>query len=203
MNRLATLIFCFLVSWTFSTSLAAQQELDDPYIMVQQVANQTFLRIKRERENITFNPLIINYIVEQELLPFVDYRFSALKVLGKYFREYQRAEIDEYVAVFKDYSVSVFSNALKYYDDQTVEFEPPQDVTDKKHAVVRMRINNLNKSINLSFLARKDSQTSEWRVYDIVAEGISMLSSLHSEFEPILRKEGLKAVVAAMSQPAK
>ncbi|WP_416305630.1 ABC transporter substrate-binding protein [Neptunicella sp. SCSIO 80796] len=39
-------------------------------------------------------------------------------------------------------------------------------------------------------------------MYDIVAEGISMVSSLQSEFEPVLRKEGLTAVIQAMSHPA-
>ena len=45
---------------------------------------------------------------------------------------------------------------------------------------------------------RKDSKTNEWKAYDMVAEGISMLNSKRSEFESILRQEGIDAVIALM-----
>lgn len=89
---------------------------------------------------------------------------------------------------------------MNYYQDQSVEFEPAQSFENSKQATVRLNIQDMKKSINISFIVRKNKQTGQWRVYDIVAEGISMLSSLKSQFDPILRKEGLEAVIKVMTK---
>ncbi len=52
--------------------------------------------------------------------------------------------------------------------------------------------------IKIAFKVCKDSKTNEWKAYDMVAEGISMLNSKRSEFESILRQEGIDAVIALM-----
>lgn len=52
----------------------------------------------------------------------------------------------------------------------------------------------------MAFQVRKDSRTNEWKAYDMVAEGISLLDSKRSEFEPILRQEGIDAVLKLMRE---
>ena len=76
---------------------------DDPYKMVEQVASKTFARIKLEQENIKKDPEIFRTIMEEELMPYIDYRFSAYKVLGKYTRQIKQKELLEFVTVFREY----------------------------------------------------------------------------------------------------
>jgi len=54
------------------------------------------------------------------------------------------------------------------------------------------------KTTKLAFSVRKDNKSQHWYVYDINAEGISMISSLQSQFSPILRKEGLDSLMQVM-----
>lgn len=192
-----TLISIFLL-FNSAWGLAAEVDSSNPYSMVEQVARNTFSRLTSEREQIKQDPLLINKVVEQELIPYLDYRFAALKILGKYYRQYPLDKINQYTEVFKTYSASVFANALHYYQDQAVEFEPAREFNNQKQTTVRLNINQGSNSINLAFVVRKDTKTEQWRVYDVVAEGISMLSSLQSQFEPILRKEGIEAVMKTM-----
>lgn len=192
-----TLISIFLL-FNSAWGLAAEVDSSNPYSMVEQVARNTFSRLTSEREQIKQDPLLINQVVEQELIPYLDYRFAALKILGKYYRQYPLDKINQYTEVFKTYSASVFANALHYYQDQAVEFEPAREFNNQKQTTVRLNINQGSNSINLAFVVRKDTKTEQWRVYDVVAEGISMLSSLQSQFEPILRKEGIEAVMKTM-----
>jgi phospholipid transport system substrate-binding protein len=198
-------MFKTLVQWgvialslTFA-SLAQGQE--DPYGMIQDVANKTFKRINTERPQIKQDPEVLRKIMEQELLPYIDYKFSALKVLGKYYKKVPREKFPEYLNVFRTYLVTTYAIALSYYDDQEVTFQPAQDTEGKKAITVRAIISDDNRpDINLSFKLRKNRKTNEWKAYDMVAEGISMLSSKQSEFEPILRKEGVDAVIALMRE---
>jgi phospholipid transport system substrate-binding protein len=88
---------------------------------------------------------------------------------------------------------------MGYYDNQEVIFEPESSFDDKKSVTVRAVVQDPNRpEIKIAFKVRKDSKTNEWKAYDMVAEGISMLNSKRSEFESILRQDGIDAVIALM-----
>lgn len=174
-------------------------EQTDPYKMVQDVASVAFERIKTEQSNIEKDPEILRDIMEQELLPYVDYRFSAFKVLGKHYKNVSKEKRAEFVQVFREYLVTTYALAMGYYDDQTVEFEPPRDFAGKKTVTVRALVKESGKpDIKIAFKVRKNSKTNKWKAYDMVAEGISMLSSKQSEFESILRQQGIDVVIDLM-----
>jgi phospholipid transport system substrate-binding protein len=177
-----------------------QAEDVNPYDMIQVVANKTFDRIKKERSEIEKNPELLRTVMEQELLPYIDYKFSALKVLGKNFRKVPKEKLPEYIAVFRTYLITTYSIALSYYKNQEVQFQPTKELDDGTSAVTVRAIIKDDKrpDINLAFKLRKSSRGNEWKAYDMVAEGISMLSSKQSEFEVVLRRDGIQAVIDLM-----
>lgn len=185
-----TLLFC--------SSLTQAEEIN-PYVMLEDVATKTFSRIKEERQLIEADPELLRKVMEEELLPYVDYNFSALKVLGKHYKKVPREKIPEYISVFRSYLITTYALAMGYYNGQDVEFQPVRDVTDERTVTVRAVVKEPGRpDINLAFKLRKNKKTNEWKAYDMVAEGISLLSSKQSEFESILRKDGLQKVIDMM-----
>ena len=185
------LIFC---------SGMAQAQDTNPYVLLEDVATKTFSRIKKERQLIEANPELLRKVMEEELLPHVDYSFSALKVLGKYYKKVPREKIPEYISVFRSYLITTYALAMAYYDGQDVEFQPVREVTDERTVTVRAVVKEPGRpNINLAFKLRKNKKTNEWKAYDMVAEGISLLSSKQSEFQSILRKDGLQKVIDLMN----
>ena len=139
--------------------------------------------------------------MRENLLPYIDYRFSAFMVLGKNARKVPKPQLAEFVTVFKEYLVTTYANAMGYYDDQTVSFEPNGDYVGKKTITVRALIQDEGRpDIKVAFKVRYDSRTNSWKGYDMVAEGISLLSSKRSEFETIIRQDGVEKVIALMQQ---
>nr|WP_226992236.1 ABC transporter substrate-binding protein [Aliiglaciecola lipolytica] len=187
---------------TFGLNAYGQNiEVTDPYVMVKDVASKTFARIKREKQQINENPEILRAIMKEELLPHVDYKFSAFKVLGKYVTKAEKEQLQEFVVVFREYLVTTYAVAMGYYDDQTVEFEPASDFDDERSVTVRAIVKDGKRpDIKIAFKVRKDRKTNEWKAYDMVAEGISMLSSKQSEFETILRQQGIDKVIELMRE---
>jgi phospholipid transport system substrate-binding protein len=187
------------------SAMSSAEDTQDPYAMIQNVANTTFTRIKSEQGEIQKNPEILRTILEQEMLPYVDYKFAALKVLGKYFKSVPKEKVPEFIQVFREYLITTYALALGYYNNQDVEFEPTRDLEDdSKTVTVRALVKEKGRpDIKLAFKVRKNSQTDEWKAYDMVAEGISMLSSKQSEFEAILRQQGIQAVIDLMQEKIK
>lgn len=193
-----TAVVFLMLSGVFATH-AQEINKEDPYAMVQGVASVTFDRIKNEKSNIEADPEVLRTIMKEELLPYVDYKFSAFKVLGKYARKTEKAKLQEFVVVFREYLVTTYAVAMGYYDDQTVEFEPAKDFKKDRNVTVRALIKDDSRpDIKIAFKVRKDRKTNQWKAYDMVAEGISMLSSKQSEFESILRQQGIDVVINLM-----
>jgi len=193
------LLFTGLLILSSSPMVNAQEEVN-PYQMLEDVATKTFERIKKEHKQIEANPELLRDVMEQELLPYVDYTFSALKVLGKHFRTVPKEKVPEFIQVFRQYLITTYALAMAYYDGQEVEFQPRRQLNGEKTVTVRAVVKEPGRpDINLAFKLRKSKKTNEWKAYDMVAEGISLLSSKQSEFESILRQDGIQAVIDLMN----
>jgi phospholipid transport system substrate-binding protein len=187
-----------LILTTVLTS-SSHAELINPQVLLEQVTNATFERIELDQQSIRSNPNHLRDIIEQELMPHVDHRFAAFKVLGSQFRSVPKDKIPEFVAEFKQYLVSNFAVALASYGGQELLFEPLKDTENKKNLSIKAIIRQAGRpDINISFKLRKSNKTQEWKTYDLVAEGISLLSSKRSEFASIIRQQGIQAVIDVM-----
>jgi phospholipid transport system substrate-binding protein len=173
---------------------------ENPYLMVQEVGMRTFDRMKHSKQQISENPELLRTIMEEELLPYIDYQYTAFKVLGKHFdfKAVGQEKLVAYVRVFRQYLVTSYADAMSYYDNQEVVFAPAQDYKGEKTVTVRALIKDASRpDIKVAFKVRK-SKGNEWKAYDMVAEGISMLNNEINQYEPIMRKEGIDKVMALM-----
>ncbi|UGA56470.1 ABC transporter substrate-binding protein [Vibrio sp. VB16] len=175
------------------------QDIDktQPYEMIKEVSQNLFDRLKVENESIRENPEILKVVVEEELMPYIDYRYSALKVLGSHLKkEKNRDNVKEFVVAFREYLVTSYAQVLTLYSDQIVQFEPEKAVdANKRITSVKVDVVDAPRpDIRLEFKLRKNKKTGEWLAFDIVAEGVSLLSSKQSEWGSKIRKEGIPSV---------
>jgi phospholipid transport system substrate-binding protein len=93
---------------------------------------------------------------------------------------------------------------MKSYNNQLVEFEPVHSLNRRTDISIKAIIKEANKpNINIAFRVRQDRKSGDWFVYDMIAEGISLISSKQSEYEKIIRTQGIDEVIAIMRKKAK
>ena len=186
-----------------STIANAQISKQDPYAMIQQVADITFKRVKSEQQAIRQDPNLLKAVVLEELMPYVDYRYAAYKVIGKNIKKTTEQERKAFVPVFRDYLVTEYAQVFTLYNDQTVEFEPARKIEKKKIVAVKTRILQPGgEPIDISFKVRKNRKKNEWKAFDMVAEGISLLDSKQAELSSIIRQKGLSHVTNMLKEKA-
>jgi phospholipid transport system substrate-binding protein len=181
-------------------AVASEFSNKDPYRLVEAVASRTFERIKSEQSIIQQNPNQLRGILEEELMPYVDHRFAAFKVLGKHARKAPKDQLLKYVEVFRNYLVESYVVGLSHYDDQSIEFEPVSDFSDKKMLNVRTTIKDDERPDIVLIFKMRRGRDGNWKAYDMVAEGISMISSKQSQYEAVLRQKGLPYVISSMQE---
>lgn len=180
------------------TFQVAANEIDktQPYQMMKQVSEVAFARLKAEQEQIHQDPEHLKVIVDEELMPYINEKYAALKLLGPNLKGAKREDVATFIVAFRAYLISSYAQVLTQYTDQTIEFGPESKLNPKK-SITGVKVDIVDAprpNIKLEFKLRKDKKTGEWQVFDMIAEGISLLSSKQSEWNGKLRQEGILAV---------
>jgi phospholipid transport system substrate-binding protein len=173
----------------------------DPYVMIKTVAGKTFKRFADEQQAIAANPNILKNIVREELMPYINYKYSAFKVIGKHLKKTTAQERKEFVPVFREYLVTSYAQVFTLYKKQPVEFAPAENFANKKIVAVDTRVIMKGRdNIDVSFKVRKDRKTNQWKAFDMVAEGVSLLDSKQAELSGIIRQKGLPYVTELLKK---
>ncbi|WP_404393004.1 phospholipid-binding protein MlaC [Pseudoalteromonas phenolica] len=193
---------------------APQVDLSDPYKMVEQVADNTFKRVAKDQGIISTDKEHLRVIVEQELMPYVDYKYAAYRVLGSYIQKVRTMtdaaekkqaveNIKTFIDVFQRYLVATYAGVFTQYKNQKVEFGEARDFEGDDVAVVKTRIVEPGKpDIKIDFKVRK-GKDNEWRAYDMMAEGISLLDAKQTELHGVLRQQGIEYVIELLDKKSR
>jgi phospholipid transport system substrate-binding protein len=191
-----------------------QVDLTDPYKMVEQVADNTFKRVAKDQGIISTDKEHLRVIVEQELMPYVDYKYAAYRVLGSYIQKVRTMtdpaekkqaveHIKTFIDVFQRYLVATYAGVFTQYKNQKVEFGEAKDFEGDDVAIVKTRIIEPGKpDIKIDFKVRKD-KSNEWRAYDMMAEGISLLDAKQTELHGVLRQQGIEHVIDLLDKKSR
>lgn len=181
-------------------ALKYQQQIEQieltnsPYVIVEDLAKVVFKSVAdaksladKEQEKQR-----MKMIVEEQLIPFVDIRFASYKILGPQLKQSTREERDLFVDAMRKILVETYSSALIQYNNQKINYEQERDVSGKKTVAIRTELEQPGaKPLSMVFKLRKNTKTNEWRAYDLVVEGISLVDAKRAELAKPLRDKGI------------
>jgi phospholipid transport system substrate-binding protein len=184
-------------------AMAADQT--NPYKLMNEAAQKTFDRLKAEQPKIRQNPNYLRDIVGQELLPYVQIKYAGALVLGRYYKDATPAQRDAYFKAFEEYLKQAYGQALAMYHGQTYQIAPEQPLGNADIIAIRVTIIDPNgrPPVRLDFQWRKNSQTGNWQAYDMIAEGISMITTKQNEWSDLLRTKGIDGLTAQLQSISK
>lgn len=194
MYKLSKAILAFLFVFSV-TGQAAELVHPSPYVVLENVGNQLFTRISTSQQEIKKFPKLMNVIVNEELMPFIDYKYAAYRILGKHLKKTTKEQRAKFVIAMRSYLARTYATALTQYKNQQVIFEPEKPTKGKRIVAIKTQIVDINKpTIDVVFKMRMNKKTGEWKAYDMVVEGISLLSSKKAEFSKRIAKHGVEQV---------
>lgn len=124
---------------------------------------------------------------EEKLLavinPFFDYNAMSQRSLGLAWKGMTPAQQGEFADLFSKLLAKVYMGKLLSYQDEKVAYGK-EVLNSEKLAEVQTRVQSANKEIPLDY--RLLLKGGEWRVYDVVVEGVSLVSNYRSQFSEFL-----------------
>ncbi|WP_420064573.1 phospholipid-binding protein MlaC [Pectobacterium colocasium] len=185
--------------------LANAADQTNPYRLMNEAAEKTFDRLKNEQPKIKQSPDYLRTIVREELLPYVQVRYAGALVLGRYYKDATPAQRDAYFKAFEAYLEQAYGQALAMYNGQTYQIAPEQPLGNTDIVSIRVTIidNGGRPPVRLDFQWRKNSKTGNWQAYDMIAEGVSMITTKQNEWATILRQKGVDGLTQQLESSAK
>lgn len=122
-----------------------------------------------------------------------DFREMAKRSLGKHWRNRSDAERKEFSELFADLIESSYIEKIENYSNEKVIYENEQ-VRKNKSKVKTKIISSKGTVISVQYklLTRSDGY---WRVYDIVVEGVSLVSNYRTQFGKALSSSSYSELV--------
>lgn len=198
-------IFMIGVLFFASNAIAAQNIAQNPYKSMQVTADKIFTSINNNHAQLKNNPELLRKIVKQDLLPYVQVNYAGALILGNYYKTATTEQRKAYFVAFENYLVQAFAQALSMYNGQQYQIESAKDVSNKNLISIRVLLLHADKNqqpLRIDFQWRKNSVSGEWKAYDLIAEGVSMITSKQSEWSTILRTEGIDALTKQLQNLA-
>ena len=181
------LIIFFLISIivVFPTFAQAGGEEDT----VRNTTKSVLQQLNQNRERLEKEPDYIQAVVSELIVPHFDFRQMSELVMGKYYHKFDDAEHSCFVSGFKNLLVERYAYILLSYDNQNISYEPTIDIGEKGFRLVRQTISRED-ARPLPIEYAMEPVGSDWKVVDIVVDGVSLVRAHRGMFQSRIFTQG-------------
>ncbi len=134
--------------------------------------------------------------LRNEISKVFDFDEMSKRSLGIYWRERTPQEKKEFVELYKDLLERSYSGKIESYTDEKIIYYD-EKVENNKYAEVKTKIITTDKK-EIPIDYRLYFNGKEWKVYDVVIEGVSLVSNYRSQFNKIIRNHSYQELVKRM-----
>jgi phospholipid transport system substrate-binding protein len=124
--------------------------------------------------------------------PHFDYQEMAKRSLGPAWGSLSAGQRQEFVALFSQLLEASYADKIEKYA-QRVRIDYTGEILSGDNAEVRTVIVKANDRIPLNYRLLNEGGT--WKVYDVVIEGVSLVSNYRSQFSKIIHESSYAELV--------
>jgi phospholipid transport system substrate-binding protein len=167
--------------------------------MVRQTADEVQKVLHERHKELEKNTSLIYGVVQQYILPHFDFERMSQLVLGKAWRTASPEERQQFVEEFRLLLVRTYATAMLKYSDQKIDYLPYRGKPDDSQVVVQTEIAQAGtQPIPIDYSLYR--QGSEWKVYDVKIDNVSLVVNYRSTFSNEIRGGGVAALIKKLHE---
>ncbi len=184
-------VFLLLAAGAPAAAQPAAAALPPAHQLVEQATREVLDRIVRERPTFKKNPDHLYVIVEENLVPYVDFDRIARRVMAKHFQRATPEQRLRFVQVFKTSLINAYSSALAEYDDQKFSVLPPgKGDVEAARATVKMEVTMRDGTVYPLSYAMYLNDAGAWKLENLILNGINLGLTYRNNFAEMAQQYG-------------
>lgn len=183
----------FLIAPAFAQQLSPEQ-------LVQKITDDVLAAVKTDKQLAAGDKQKAVQLAQEKVLPYVDFEYATRLAVGRAWRQASPEQKEQLVDQFRNMLVRTYSNSISAYEGQTLKVLPSRG-NDKSgdEATVRTQfVRAGGQPLPIDFSMHKAG--GDWKVYDITVEGVSLVLTYRSEFDAIVKQQGIDGLIKALAQ---
>ena len=182
-----------------SASFAAEA----PDELVKRTAEDVLTIIKTDKDIQAGNKEKLFELTEEKILPNFNFDKVSRLVLGKNWTKATPDQKTAFQSEFKSLLLRTYATALSKYKNQTIEYAPLRMADGATSASVKTSIvQSGGQPIAVNYTLEKQVDAT-WKVYDIVIEGVSLVTNYRGQFAQEIRQNGLDSLIKKLADKNK
>ena len=190
-------VFAFIGAMALAAVAVAQELAPDQ--LVQKITDEVLAAIKSDKQLAAGDKQKAVKLAEQKVLPYIDFDQATRLAVGRAWSQASPEQKKRLVGEFRNMLVRTYSNAIQSYQGQTLKVLPSRGKQDPEDTTVRTQfVRAGGQPLPIEFHMRQTDKT--WKVYDIVVEGVSLVMTYRSEFDAVVKQEGIDGLIKRLAQ---
>ena len=188
----AVLLFACAVSATADNFISAQTKVRG--LVTQLVGDAKNMRQLYETDEQKYYQRIRDLAI-----PSIAISVTSRFVLGRHWKLADKAQRQEFIQALQTMLIRSYGKALIVLEESSVEFLPAHNAADvnKRKQTIRTRLTTKNNThINVDYVVLQ--LDNEWKIFDLVIDGLSMAKQLRRSFDTEIQETGLSALIARL-----
>ena len=183
----------------FITATAWAQQAIAPDQLVQKITDEVLAAVKSDKDLAAGDKQKALKLAEEKVLPYIDFEHATRLAVGRAWRQATPEQQKKLVSEFRSMLVRTYSNGIGAYQGQTLKVLPSRGKQDPEDTSVRTQfVRPGGQPLPIDFAMRKTNEG--WKVYDITVEGVSLVLTYRSEFDAVVKQEGIDGLIKRLTQ---
>jgi phospholipid transport system substrate-binding protein len=169
-----------------------------PQTLVEETANLMLSKLKEEKDVIAAQPNRIYELVDQIVIPHFDFEYMSQLVLAKYWRRATPKQRQAFTEEFKQLLVRTYATSLNEYTDQKLTYLPYRESSNREEALVKSEVDQPG-GFPIPINYRLHEKGGEWKVFDVVIDGVSLVTNYRTSFANEIRSGDLDSLIKTLA----
>ncbi len=124
----------------------------------------------------------------------VDTDWIAKFAMGSHWKHATDKQKEQYTKLHHQFLINSYVPKFKQYTNQKIVLKKTFSESDNEYLIETEILQEKGPAINVSYKVR-ESEDGKYRIFDVVAEGVSLITTQRSEFGSILSRKGVDYLI--------
>jgi phospholipid transport system substrate-binding protein len=189
----------WLAASLFLLSSLVEAAIEDPQQLVRETGEKVLSEVGARKADLEANPALIYPLVESTVLPHFDFRRMSQSALGRYWPDASDEQKTAVTNEFRELLVRTYATALLGYTGQQIQYLPVQYQPGDEKVMIPTRIAASDNAPPIPINYRLQLNDAKWMVYDVVIDGVSLITNYRSQFATEVRRNGIDGLISALA----
>lgn len=188
--------FLVIIGLLMSVSILAAEA---PDIFVKKIADDVFEILKTDKDLKAGNREKAYKITEEKILPYFNFDRISKLVLGKAYPAATKEEQEAFKRELKTMLIKTYGIALLRFKDQKLNYKPARFETTDEEVLIKTEILQPGAPpLPIDYMLEKDGDS--WKVFDIIIEGVSLVTNYRGQFGNEIKQNGIASLIAKLAE---